>query len=90
MIRAIQGRLLIELKGGAKHINTTEEQFGSYTRGVVRSIASDIDKAELFGIEVGSMIYFGKYEDSAPYDLDGKKHILIKLEDVGGVEDATE
>ena len=88
MIRAIQGRLLIELKGGAKHINTTEEQFGSYTRGVVRSIAPDtlVDCNEL-SIELGSLVYLGKYEDSAPYDLGGKKHILIKLEEVGGVED---
>ena len=87
MIRAIQGRLLIELKGGAKHINTTEEQFGSYTRGVVRSIAPGLTEEDLSGIEIGSLVYFGKYEDSAPYDLGGKKHILIKLEEVGGVED---
>ncbi len=88
MIRAIQGRLLIELKGGAKHINTTEEQFGSYTRGVVRSIAPDIaDECVEQHITLGDIVYFGKYEDSAPYDLDGKKHILIKLEDVGGVGD---
>lgn len=88
MIRPIQSRLLIELKGGAKHINTTEEQFGSYTRGVVRGIAKDVvvDAAEV-GIDLGSIVYFGKYEDTAPYEIDGKKHILIKLEEITGVED---
>ena len=91
MIRPIQSRLLIELKGGAKHINTTEEQFGSYTRGVVRGIAPDLqDLCETPGINlhVGDIVYFGKYEDTAPYEIDGKKHILMKLEEIGGVEDA--
>jgi co-chaperonin GroES (HSP10) len=91
MIRPIQSRLLIELKGGARHINTTEEQFGSYTRGVVRAIAEDILKDCVdCAVGVGDTVYFGKYEDTAPYDIDGKKHILIKLEEITGVEDAAE
>jgi co-chaperonin GroES (HSP10) len=89
MIRPIQSRLLIELKGGAKHINTTEEQFGSYTRGVVRGIAPDLKEACVdLDLRLGSTVYFGKYEDTAPYEIDGKKHILMKLEEIGGVEDA--
>lgn len=88
MIRPIQSRLLIELKGAATHINTTEEQFGSYTRGIVRGIAEDLLKDCIdLGIELGSLVYFGKYEDTAPYEIDGKKHILMKLEEIGGVED---
>lgn len=89
MINPIQSRLLIELKGKYENFSPTEEKFGtSKTRGRVIAIASDIsDKCKEFGITVGCMVYFGKYEDTAPYDVDGKEHALIKLEEIGGWED---
>lgn len=86
-IQAIQTRLLIELKGAYTHINTTEEKFGtSKTRGIVRDIASDItDQCKDLSIKIGTTVFFGKYEDTAPYTVDGVDYALIKLEEVGGV-----
>ncbi len=91
MITPLQGRLLVELQAAYQHINPTEEKFGtSKTRGICAAIASDIqDQCVAMGIEVGKMVYFGKYEDTAPYTVDGKDYALIKLEEIGGVEDAS-
>jgi co-chaperonin GroES (HSP10) len=87
MIHPIQGRLLIQLKGKYQNFSPTEEKFGtSKTRGVVLAIAPDIiAKCQELGIEDGKMVYFGKYEDTAPY---GEKEdlALIKLEEIGGWE----
>lgn len=90
MIDPVQKHLLVELKGAYKHINPTEEKWGtSKTRGVVKAIAADISKeCKDLNIAVGDVVYFGKYEDSAPYKVDGQDHILIKLEEIGGREDA--
>ena len=88
MINPVQGRLLIELKGKYENFNPTEEKFGtSKTRGIVIAIAPDVqDKCNELGITVNCMVYFGKYEDTAPYDVNGKEHALIKLEEIGGWE----
>lgn len=90
MIDPVQGRILIELKSAYKHITPTEERFGtSKTRGVVKAIAPDIaEDCKKMDIKVGDYVYFGKYEDSAPYDVDGTEHILLKLEEIGGRSDA--
>lgn len=87
-MQAIQGRLLVELRGAYNNITTTEERFGtSKIRGVVKSIAADIqDKCQSFGISEGSTVYFGKYEDTASFAVDGKDYAFIKLEEMGGVE----
>lgn len=90
MITPIQSRILVKTKGQYANLETTEERFGtSKTRGEVLAIASDITKDQLkkIGAEdlaVGGMVYFGKYEDTAPYGSDSDQ-ILIKLEDVSGV-----
>lgn len=94
MIEPVNGRILVELRGKYKNITGATQQFGdSKTRGIVRAIAADITPAKLQEIgaaklKVGDWIYFGAYEDTAKYPVDGKDHILIKLEDVGGREDA--
>lgn len=87
-MKAIQGRLLVELKGAYDNFEATLEKFGtSKTRGTVHSIASDIEvKCKELGIVDKSMVYFGKYEDTAPYIIDGKDYALIKLEEIGGVD----
>jgi co-chaperonin GroES (HSP10) len=89
MIHPIQSRLLVELKSKYKHINPTEEKFGtSKTQGLLKAIAPDIEKqAAGAGLKVGQVVYFGKYEDTAPYDVDGVDHALIKLEEIGGWSD---
>lgn len=94
MITPIQGRLLIELKGRYEHLpSTTKEQFGdSKTRGRLLAMAGDVTKADLTKIgavdlKVGDMVYFGKFEDTAPYG-DNEDLVLIKLEDIGGFERA--
>lgn len=87
MIDPVQGRLLIELKSAYKHIDPTDERFGtSKTRGVVLAIAPDIaEDCKKLNISVGDWVYFGKYEDTAPYDVEGhEKCSLIKLEEIGG------
>lgn len=86
MIDPVQGRLLIELRSAYKHINPTEERFGtSKTRGIVRAIAPDIaEKCAEMKIAVDDIVYFGKYEDTAPYTIDGAECVLIKLEEIGG------
>jgi len=89
VITPIQGRVLVELKGAYDNITTTEEKFGtSKTRGILRAIASDITEVDRkrCGLKIDATVYFGKYEDTAPYTFDGKDYALIKLEDVGGVE----
>lgn len=88
MITPVQGRLLVKLKGQYEHLDTTEERFGtSKTRGEVLAIAANINKdCKDLGIKVGKTIYFGKYEDTAPYGSDSNL-ILIKLEEIGGVSD---
>lgn len=89
MITPIQGRVLVELKGAYDHIDVTEEKYGATkNRGIVRGIAKDIAvKCKELGIKVGSMVYFGKFEDNAPVDLDGQPGTLLKLEEIGGVDD---
>jgi co-chaperonin GroES (HSP10) len=90
MITPIQHRILVKTKGQYANLETTEERFGtSKTRGEVLAIADDITQKQLADIgaadlKVGCMIYFGKYEDTAPYGADSDQ-ILIKLEDVSGV-----
>lgn len=85
-IRPIHQTLLIELKGGYEHLDTTEEKFGSYTEGDVKAIAADAaDEAKELGIEIGSRVYFAKYEDTAPIDHEGKKHILLGIDNIAGV-----
>lgn len=92
MITAIQTRILVELKGLYDNIQTAEEKFGtSKLRGVVLDIAADVkDDCAKLGIKQGSTVFFGKYEDLGkfPYELDGKEveMTLIKLEEIGGVE----
>lgn len=89
MITPINGRLLIELKGKYENFEATEERFGtSKTRGILRGIAKNIEKETTeAGLKVGQVVFFGKYEDSAPLDVDEKDHILLKYEDLGGFED---
>lgn len=88
MIKAIRGRLFIELKGKFENFEENEERFGdSKMRGRVLDIAPDIAaEAKKDGVEVGSMVYFGKYEDTGRFDINGKWHVLIKLEEIGGVD----
>lgn len=88
MITPIQRALLIELKGKYENFSPTEEKFGtSKTRGRVVAIANDVaEKCKTLGITVGCMVYFGKYEDTAPYDIDGKEHALIELKEIRGWE----
>jgi hypothetical protein len=92
MIKAIQTRILVELKGLYDNIDVAEEKFGtSKMRGIVHDIADDVkDECAKLGIKRGSTVFFGKYEDSGkfPYALDGKEveMTLIKLEEIGGVE----
>jgi hypothetical protein len=89
-MRAIQGRLFIELKGKYENFEENQQQFDdSKMRGRVLSIASDVkQKAEDDGIELGTMVYFGKYEDTARFERDGKYYAFIKYEEIGGVDDA--
>lgn len=91
MIQPINSRVLIELRGKYKHVNTTEEKFGtSKTEGVVVAISKGaLKEADAAGevIKIGQRAFFGKYEDTAPYNRDGKDYALIKYEDVTGVED---
>ena len=84
MITPINQRVLIKLKGAYDAFETTEERFGtSKTRGEIIAIAPELkDKP----VKVGQTAYFGKYEDTAPYDIDGEDYILIKYEDIGGIE----
>ena len=91
-IHPIQGRLLVELRSAYKNFSATEERFGtSKTQGVVRGIAADIAKeCEDLGVKVGSMVYFGKYEDSAPYKINNVDHTLIKLEEISGYSEPEE
>jgi hypothetical protein len=92
MIKAIQTRILVELKGLYDNIDTAEEKFGtSKMRGVVHDIAADVkDDCTKLGIKVGSTVFFGKYEDTGkfPYEHEGRERefTLIKLEEIGGVE----
>jgi co-chaperonin GroES (HSP10) len=92
MIKAIQTRILVELKGLYDNIQVAEEKFGtSKMRGVVHDIAADVkDECAKLDIKVGSTVFFGKYEDTGkfPYPIDGKEveMTLIKLEEIGGVE----
>lgn len=89
MIHPIQSRLLIQLKSKYKHIDPTEEKFGtSKTQGILIAVASDIAKqAVALGLQEGQAVYFGKYEDTAPYTIDGQEYALIKLEEIGGWSD---
>lgn len=91
MIQPVNANILVKLKGRYKHLETeTEEKFGSSkTRGIVVALPKDnfdLGWCEENGVKLGSMIYFGKYEDTAPYPIDGEDHILIKIEDVKGVD----
>lgn len=88
MITPIQRALLIELKGKYENFSPTEEKFGtSKTRGIVRAIAADVaEKCKAMGITVGCMVYFGKYEDTAPIDVEGKEYALIPLKEIRGWE----
>jgi co-chaperonin GroES (HSP10) len=92
MITPIQGRLLVKLKGAYDNLKTTtDERFGtSKTRGELIAVAADIEANHpvLWKLlKPGSIVYFGKYEDTAPYTVDGEDgYILIKLEEIGGVE----
>lgn len=90
MITPVQSRLLIKTKGAYANLKTvTEEKFGtSKTRGEVIAIPKgDAAYCKELGIKVGSTVYFGKYEDTAPYQIDGEDgYILIKIEEIGGVE----
>jgi co-chaperonin GroES (HSP10) len=90
MIHPIQSRVLVQLKSQYKNFEATEERFGtSKTQGLISAIAPDIEeKAREQGLEVGKIAYFGKYEDSAPYAIDGNDYALLKLEDIGGWDDA--
>lgn len=89
MIQPLQGRVLIELKSAYKNFEATEERFGtSKTRGVLTAIAPDIEEqCKEMGMKIGDMVYFGKYEDTAPYSLDDRDYVLIKLEEIGGRSD---
>lgn len=93
LIKPVQGRILVELLGAFKHFKANEERFGtSKIRGIVLAMASDITPAKLKEIgaedlKIGYIVYFGKYEDSAPYGPD-QNQILIKLEEIGGFSDA--
>ncbi|MGI0134387.1 MAG: hypothetical protein ACREBW_05465, partial [Candidatus Micrarchaeaceae archaeon] len=61
----------------------------SKTRGIVVAIDPELKvnfPRVAKKVKLGSMVYFGKYEDTAPYPIDGDDHILIKAEDVKGVE----
>lgn len=88
-MRAVQSRLFIELKGKYENFEENHQQFDdSKMRGRVLSIAEDVKaKCEEFGIELGSMVHFGKYEDTARFEKDGKWYAFIKLEEIGGVDD---
>lgn len=91
LIDPLQKHLLVELRSAYKHLgHTTEERYGtSKTRGIVIAIAPDIaEECKGMGIKVNDMVYFGKYEDTAPYQFDSSEFILIKLEEVGGRSDA--
>lgn len=84
MIKPINQRVLIKLKGQYDGLDLSEERFGtSKTRGEVIAIAPELEDEP---IKVGQIAYFGKYEDTAPYDIDGSDYILIKYEDIGGIE----
>lgn len=90
MITPIQGRLLVKTKSAYEHLQaTTDERFGtSKTRGEVVHIAKDIiPDCKEYAIKLGSIVYFNKFEDGAPYNIDGEDgYILIRLEEIGGVE----
>lgn len=91
MIDPVNSRVLIALRSKFKHLRKpTEERFGtSKTRGIVIAIAPDIAKdCKEKNINVGNWVYFGKYEDTAPYMIDGEEHVLLKLEDIAGRGDA--
>lgn len=87
MITPVQATLLVELRGKYKNFQATEERFGTTkNRGIVRAIAEDIkDKCDKLHISVGDMVYFAKYEDSTPCDIDGKEGTLIALKEIKGV-----
>jgi co-chaperonin GroES (HSP10) len=94
VITPIQGHLLVELKGEFEHIDVTPGRFeNTRNRGVVRAMAADItprtlNKIGADSLAVGSMVYFGKFEDNAPCEVDGKEATLIKLEEIGGIDAA--
>lgn len=93
MIEPAQTRLLVQLKGKYKNLESADEKYGnSKTRGIVLAIAPDITPAALkkIGLEklkVGDLVYFGAFEDTARYGSDDDQ-ILIKLEEIGGRSDA--
>lgn len=98
MITPIQGRVLVKLKGAYENLDTTDERFGtSKTRGEVAALPINTKHEGIdwqghcseLGIEIGSTVYFGKYEDTAPYGND-QDLVLIKLEDIGGVSDGSD
>lgn len=89
-IEPIQSCLLIEtMSEYAKLGKITEERFGtSKLRGKVLAMASDITPAKLKSIgaeqlEVGDIVYFDKFEDTATYGPN-KDLCLIKLEEIRG------
>lgn len=89
MITPIRRHLLIELKGAYDNFSPTEEKFGtSKTRGIIRGIADDITKDErkAMCLTLGNIAYFGKYEDTAPYQIDGKDYALIDVKEIGGID----
>lgn len=88
MIDPVQGRLLVELLSKYKNFSPTEERFNnSKTRGKVLAIAPDIkEKCKKMNIKVKDIVYFGSFEDTAPYGSDSNQ-ILIKLEEIGGRSD---
>lgn len=88
IIDPVQGRLLVQLRGKYKNIESADERFGSTkARGIVLAIAPGIaDDCKEMNIKVGDMVYFGAYEDTARYGADDDL-ILIKLEEVGGRSD---
>lgn len=85
MITPINQRVLVKLMGQFENFDVTEERFGtSKTRGEVIAIADELADEP---IKVGQIAYFGKYEDGARYPSeDGEDYILIKYEDIGGIE----
>lgn len=88
-MRAVQGRLFLELKGKYDNFEETEQQFdNSKMRGRVLSIADDIkSQCEAIDVQLGTLVHFGKYEDTARFERDGKWYAFIKLEEIGGVDD---
>lgn len=88
-IQPLQSHLLVELRGKYKNLDAADEKYGnSKTRGVVLAIAPDILKqCAVLNINVGDMVYFGAFEDTARYGADDR-HVLIKLEEIGGRSDA--